>query len=188
MVDTPESGPIHEYDGIQECDNQIPRWFTWLFLISVAWSGVYVFWYHGLGMPIGRARIDIELAAKAKAAAAEGSLSEVDLRVLSKDPLHIAKGKTAYTASNCGMCHGTNGQGQIAPNLRDAWWLFGNGMADMVEVIYNGKGQMMAQKNLGMSRETAVDLACYLAELNRQGPVAGKPHDPAREKETPINY
>jgi len=39
-----------------------------------------------------------------------------------------------------------------------------------------------------MSRETAVDLACYLAELNRQGPVAGKPHDPAREKETPIDY
>lgn len=36
----------HDYDGIQELDNDLPRWWMWLFIITIVWAVLYVFYYH----------------------------------------------------------------------------------------------------------------------------------------------
>ena len=36
----------HEYDGIQELDNNLPRWWVWLFYICIIFSAVYLVYYH----------------------------------------------------------------------------------------------------------------------------------------------
>ncbi len=36
----------HDYDGIQELDNDLPRWWLWMFIISIVWAVLYVFYYH----------------------------------------------------------------------------------------------------------------------------------------------
>ena len=36
----------HEYDGIQELDNKLPRWWVWLFYITIIFSAFYLMYYH----------------------------------------------------------------------------------------------------------------------------------------------
>ncbi|MEW6050395.1 MAG: cbb3-type cytochrome c oxidase N-terminal domain-containing protein [Candidatus Zixiibacteriota bacterium] len=36
----------HEYDGIRELDNDLPRWWVWLFYITIFWAAVYLLYYH----------------------------------------------------------------------------------------------------------------------------------------------
>ena len=40
----------HDYDGIQELDNNLPRWWVWLFYITIIFSAVYLLYYHVLGL------------------------------------------------------------------------------------------------------------------------------------------
>ena len=39
----------HEYDGIRELDNQLPRWWVWLFYITIFYSAGYLVYYHVTG-------------------------------------------------------------------------------------------------------------------------------------------
>ena len=40
----------HDYDGIKELDNDLPTWWLWLFYVTIAWSVIYIIYYHIFGM------------------------------------------------------------------------------------------------------------------------------------------
>ncbi len=82
----------HNYDGIQEYDNDLPRWWLALLWISVIWAGAYTTWYAVIGMPSGPEALRLELVAisEARARSSTGPLPEELMRELSRNPERIA--------------------------------------------------------------------------------------------------
>ncbi|MCM2279718.1 MAG: c-type cytochrome [Oligoflexia bacterium] len=135
--DVPLSG--HEYDGIQEFDNSLPRWWVNLFYITIVFAGGYFAYYElGPGPTLvesyERARAAAELAPK------QGGQSGPDENVLLaayKDPAELQFGKNVYL-SKCASCHAPLGQGLIGPNLTDEHWLHGGSLLAIAKTIAEG--------------------------------------------------
>lgn len=181
----------HHYDGIQEYDNNLPRWWLTLFYLTIVWAAGYLVWYHVLGNKLGpdRLRDDLKELAEVRVKNQTGPLSEEQLRSLSTSAERIAKGKAVYAASGCATCHAADGTGGVGPNLRDRFWMHGSDLAQIVAVMANGSPNkaMPAQKS-AMGADDINNLAIFIADWNRQGEKPGKAPDPAREKEQPVRY
>jgi cytochrome c oxidase cbb3-type subunit 3 len=181
----------HHYDGIQEYDNNLPRWWLTLFYLTIAWAVLYVGWYHIAGNKLGADRLkdDLKELAELRVKNQSGPLTEEQLRSLSTNPERIARGKAVYASAGCATCHAADGTGGVGPNLRDRWWMHGSDLAQMVAVMANGSPNktMPAQKSM-LQGDDINNLAIFIADWNRQGEKPGKAHDPAREKDQPIRY
>jgi cytochrome c oxidase cbb3-type subunit 3 len=130
----------HEYDGIQELDNNLPRWWVWLFYITIIFAAVYLVYYHVAKVgDLQAAEYDKELkAGNAIKAAAMGSFeSNIASLQPSKDPVVIESGRQIY-AKFCAPCHRADGGGLVGPNLTDDYWIHGSSYADTVKVIWDG--------------------------------------------------
>src|SRR6187549_3623109 len=100
----------HEYDGIQEYDNPMPRWWLMTFAGTVVFSIIYYFNVGPVGNGKGRIA-DYEADMKAFAAAhpaATGGASNETLLALARNPQEIAAGKETFS-KNCAACHGPDG-------------------------------------------------------------------------------
>lgn len=180
----------HDYDGIQEYDNDLPRWWLALLWITVIWAGGYTTWYMLLGAPTGPEALRQEIAAitEARARSSTGPLPEELMRELSRSPDRIARGRTLYAKAACATCHGAEATGLVGPNLRDDWWLHGSDMTSLVTTLTEGRANnAMPPQKASLSPEEILDLACFVVDRNRSK-AAGKPHDPAREREQPIAW
>ena len=184
----------HSVDGIQEYDNALPGWWLWMFYISIVFGICYLlrfhYWSGGLlGPERWKREVEEEDERRRIIDAAKPPMSEDDMRAVSKDPKRIAHGQALFAKNVCITCHGPDATGLIGPNLRDRWWLYGSRMSDLVLTITDGRanGSMPSQRGK-LSKEDIVDLAIYIVSLNRQGEKPGKPHDPLRDKEAPIDY
>ena len=138
----------HEWDGIIELNNPMPRWWLIVFYVTIVWSVIYwVFmpaWPgitdHTKGIRGHTERQNV--AAAVEAAMAERSASATrlteaaNLAAIEADPellqFALALGESAF-GDNCATCHGAGGQGfQGYPNLADDAWLWG-GSLDAIE-------------------------------------------------------
>ncbi|HEX6986499.1 MAG TPA: cbb3-type cytochrome c oxidase N-terminal domain-containing protein [Planctomycetaceae bacterium] len=178
LPDDPLTG--HCYDGIQEYDNPLPGWWSWLFLGTVAFSVVYWAYYH-FGMP-GRtlaAAYDRALSENLRLQFAELGELRADREVILKysgDKKWLAVGKTAFEA-NCVSCHGPKGEGLVGPNLTDDHWKHVRQPEDIATVIAAGaaSGAMPAWKNRLHPNEVVL-IASYLVSLRGSMPEgSGKP-------------
>lgn len=120
----------HEYDGIQELDHPLPRWWLWLFYISIVFSIFYCAYYlTGIG-PTLREELEITMqeieAKKPKQAGGESAPTDETFMALLSQPNRLKNGQEVFTAK-CAACHGDKGQGLIGPNLTDNHWLHGTG-------------------------------------------------------------
>jgi len=130
----------HSFDGIQEYDNDLPRWWVWLFIITVIFAVIYPFIYHTGEPKLASQTIDAEMAAlsaaAAKAAEASGPGDE-DLLKRASDSGALKIGQEVY-ATRCMACHGDKGQGVVGPNLTDDYWIHGGKITDVHHVVVNG--------------------------------------------------
>jgi cytochrome c oxidase cbb3-type subunit 3 len=130
----------HNYDGIQELDNNLPRWWVWLFYISIIFSAVYLVYYHVVRAgDLQAAEYDKEMKAGELVKNAAMGRFETSIPTLqpSSDAAMLADGRQIY-AKLCAPCHRADGGGLVGPNLTDDYWIHGSNYCDTVKVIWNG--------------------------------------------------
>ena len=133
----------HEYDGIQEFDNPMPRWWVYIFWATIVFSVLY--WVNVPGVGVGEGQIadyDRDMAVAAAVAAKQratepAGASSDQLMAMTKDAAVLALGKEAFTQS-CAACHRADAGGQIGPNLTDDYWLHGAAVEQIHKVVADG--------------------------------------------------
>ncbi|TMM51778.1 cytochrome-c oxidase, cbb3-type subunit III [Sulfitobacter sabulilitoris] len=143
----------HSWDGIEELNSPLPRWWLWTFYATVIWGIAYTVAYPAWPM-IDRATTGIlgystraEVAADIAAfedATAELSaqLARADLTALEPDdPLHryaVSSGAAVFR-TNCSQCHGSGAAGARGyPNLLDDDWLWGGTVEQIAYTVRHG--------------------------------------------------
>src|SRR5271166_5491756 len=143
----------HEWDGIRELNTPLPRWWLWLFYLTIAFSVVYWFAYPAwplftsyTGGVLGytnRTRVAEDLAAaQAGRMQQAAGLEKATVDEIARDPklleLALAQGRAAF-GDNCAPCHGSGGQGQKGyPNLTAGRWLWGGNLDQIDTTITHG--------------------------------------------------
>ncbi len=137
-----ETEIVHEYDGIIEHDNALPRWWLYSLYGTIVFAVFYWMSYEVLGsLPSTTAEFDAAASAKraaeAEALRAAGPATDVTLTKLSEDGATVAAGKAVFEQS-CAACHKPDGSGQIGPNLTDQAWLHGGRPEQIYATVKNG--------------------------------------------------
>lgn len=145
----------HVWDGIQEYNNPLPRWWVWTFYATVAWGLIYtILWpawplvnqaTPGLLGFSTRAEVQADIdAVNAANAVFNTQLEETELMALADDPelrgYAVNKGAAVFRAQ-CSQCHGSGAAGVQAagyPNLLDDDWLWGGTLEEIAFTVRHG--------------------------------------------------
>lgn len=143
----------HEWDGIQELNNPLPRWWVWVWLICCIWAFGYWVVYPAWPVPGGATEgiggrsqfVELKESQKEiedKQADYLAKFNKASDEEIMKDPelyaFAVAGGKAAFK-DNCASCHGTGGAGAKGfPNLNDDDWLWGGTLKDINYTITYG--------------------------------------------------
>jgi cytochrome c oxidase cbb3-type subunit 3 len=183
----------HEYDGIHELDNKLPRWWVWLFYLTIIFSVIYMCYYHVFargdlatqGQMVYEYQREMEIGNAIKAKAVEAFEQRMGVLEPSTDMTVLAQGEDTFMLM-CAPCHRADGGGLVGPNLTDDYWIHGDTFADNVSIIWNGveeKG-MLAWKKQGMKPSQVIEVASYIYTLRGTELLTpGKP----REDQAPVD-
>jgi cytochrome c oxidase cbb3-type subunit 3 len=168
---TETTGHIWDQD-LRELNNPLPRWWLWLFIITVVFGGIYLLLYPGLGSYRGTlewsARSEHAAQSRINAARIEKALSGFaasDVRVLSSDPAALDMGRNLFL-NNCAACHGSDGGGAPGfPNLTDSDWLWGGEPERVVQTISEGRTGVMPAWGPVLGAGGVEDMLTYVFSL-----------------------
>ena len=145
----------HEWDGIEELNTPLPRWWLWTFYITIVWAIAYSIAYpawpliskgtEGLLGWTSRGQLAAEMTAAdvARQSAAE-QIAAIDVTKLPASEALMQQARAGGAAAfkvNCVQCHGSGAAGNQElgyPNLNDDDWLWGGDMAAIQYTIENG--------------------------------------------------
>ena len=185
MADREENRLLdHSYDGIQEYDNPMPRWWVITFWATIIFSILYAINVPGIGNGKGRIadyQADLERARALQAQLAPpGGITPEALAAIANDAAVLANGKQLFV-TYCAACHRPDGGGQIGPNLTDDAWIHGGSLAEIRTTVHDGvlaKGMPEWGKVLKPDDVTAA--AVYVKSLGGTNPPNPKPPEGAR--------
>jgi cytochrome c oxidase cbb3-type subunit III len=186
----------HSWDGIQEYNNPLPRWWLWTFYATIIWGVGYTIAYPAwplvreatpglLGFSTrAQVQADIDSVAMRNAALTE-RLANVELASIAEDQelySFAVNGGAAVFRNNCSQCHGSGAAGARGyPNLLDDDWLWGGTLDEIAYTITHGIrneqspdalwSQMPAFGEILESEEIAAVVQHVLA-------LSGQDHDP----------
>ncbi len=130
----------HEYDGIREQDNPLPRWWLATFYITIVFGAFYYAYYEiGTGPTVAQ-ELQREQALEeiARLSTPRSALpSDEDVMSATRDGALMASGKTVF-AGRCASCHGLEGGGGIGPNLTDHFWIHGGKPGQIAVTVARG--------------------------------------------------
>ena len=143
----------HEWDGLKELNNPLPRWWLWIFFVTVIWSVGYWVIYPAWPVPGGATEGKAgytqykELAERQEEITARQQtylerFEQASLTEILDDPalyaFAMAGGASAFK-DNCATCHGTGAAGGKGyPNLNDDDWLWGGTLSDIHQTLLYG--------------------------------------------------
>lgn len=197
-IEVPSTG--HSWDGIEEYDNPLPRWWLWAFFISVIWAVLYLVAYPAVPLFKGptqgvlgySAREDvateIQRFDEANASIRE-KLVQTEMEDIAQDPELVNYTNHAGRAvfqTWCAQCHGQGGGGAVGyPNLLDNDWLWGGEIEEIYTTVQHGIrdpidedsrfSQMPAFGRDGVLDRTEIgQVTEYVLQISGQGHDAAK--------------
>ena len=174
----------HVWDGdLQEFHNPLPRWWMWLFYITVVFSIVYLILYPGLGTQFrgllnwtssGQHQSEVK-AAETRYGPLFASFLKMDIPAVAADERGRQMGARIFN-NNCAQCHGSDGRGSRGfPNLTDAEWQWGGAPEAIKISIVEGRRAAMPPMAAAVGgAEDVTDVAHYVLSLS------GAAHDSVR--------
>jgi cytochrome c oxidase cbb3-type subunit 3 len=143
----------HEWDGIQELNNPLPRWWLWTLYATIAWAAIYTVLYpawpglsyatKGLWAWSSRADLRTELSSVERSRQAMADkIASMDINAILRDEevrsFAVSAGGSIFKVY-CSQCHGSGAQGGPGfPNLNDDSWLWGGKPEQIQQTIAHG--------------------------------------------------
>ena len=182
MTSPGDDAPIldHEYDGIREYDNPMPRWWLLLFAVTILLVPIYYFAPGDIGNGAKKTEMYEKEMAAFRAEHPDYGRSAVtagEMATIVADPAQVATGKAIF-AVNCAACHLADGGGLIGPNLADDHWIHGGTPLEVRNTINEGvlaKG--MPQWGKLMKPEQVNALTAFVRSLQGTKPAKAKAPD-----------
>ena len=164
----------HAWDeDLVELNNPLPRWWIWLFYITIAFGLVYLVLYPGLGSFGGSygwtstKQYEEEVArSEALSAPIYEKFAKTDLKQLAANPEAMAIGQKLFL-NNCAQCHASDARGGKGyPNLTDTEWIYGGAPERIKQSISNGRKGVMPPWGGMLGDDGVKDMAHYVMSLN----------------------
>lgn len=176
----------HNYDGIQELDNNLPPWWVGMFYATIVFAPLYIGIYHfsDIGklqieeyeQEVKEAEIAIVAYNSAQKAEKAASLSAETVTQLT-DADRLVVGQENFKIY-CAACHGMLGEGleNLGQNLTDEYWIHGGSINDIFKTISEGvPGKPMVAWKEAISAEEIQELASYIMTLKGTNPPNARP-------------
>lgn len=171
----------HVYDGIEEYDNPLPKWWFGLFLGTFIFTAAYLVVYPGLGLwkgLFGWTSVNQLQGEQSKAQAKYdetfGAFAKMSIPELAKNSEAMKMGHRLFL-NNCAICHGADAGGNTGfPNLTDKDWLYGGTPERIEETITKGRKAMMPAWGPILGETNITNVVEFV--LKR----AGREHDEAK--------
>ena len=170
----------HVWDGdLREMNNPLPRWWVWLFVITVVFALGYLVMYPGLGSYGGTFKWSAVGQYESEVAKGNKEVEPLYARFngmkpedVARDPQAMAIGERLFM-NNCSQCHGSDARGSKGfPNLTDKDWLHGGTPDKIVETLIKGRnGNMPPMAAAVGSSDDVRNVANYVLSLS------ASPHD-----------
>lgn len=166
----------HVWDeDLEELNNPLPRWWLYLFHITIVFTLVYLVLFPGLGNVKGflgwtqlsqyEAEMAVAQVAKADVYAEFAGMSPEQL-LQSEEALGI--GRRVF-ANNCAMCHGSDGRGAKGfPNLTDDEWQWGEGYDAIMTALLQGRQANMPPLAAALGEDGLPQVVAYVQSLSGQ--------------------
>ncbi len=165
----------HKWDGdLEEWNNPAPKWWLYLYFITIAWAVGYMVIYPGIGAFDGVAGWTSESQYEQEMQRAEERYAPIyekfaamDFDALTQDEEALALGRSLF-ASYCTTCHGSDARGAPGyPNLTDGDWQWGGTEQDIITTITNGRIAVMTPWAQILGSDEAVDnMVRYVQSLS----------------------
>lgn len=172
----------HVWDGdLEEYNNPLPRWWIWLFYLTIVFAIGYLALYPGLGSYPGllkwtsRGEFEADQAEASKAyQPIYAKFAAMSIPDVARDPQAREMGQRLFL-NYCAQCHASDARGGKGfPDLTDKDWLYGGDPETIVATITNGRTAMMPAWGKILGDDATHNLADYVASLS------GATHDAAR--------
>ncbi len=187
----------HEWDGIRELNNPLPRWWLWTFYACIVWAVGYWVAYPAWPMVSSytsgvlgwnaRDAVRGDIAAlHAQRGAFADKLNAASLEQIEQTPELLAfaraQGRAAF-GDNCAPCHGSGAAGAKGyPNLNDDDWLWGGSLEEIQNTILHGARSTDADAHIGdmpaFGRDGMLPRADIVAAADYVRSIAGLPAEP----------
>lgn len=183
VASTADNTTGHVWDeDLTEMNNPMPRWWMWLFVITIVFGFLYLALYPGLGKFSGQLGWSQVGEYKREMDKGNAEIEPVYARFASMKPEEIAADAQAMAIgerlfmNNCAQCHGSDARGgKSFPNLTDGDWLYGGSPETIRETLHQGRmGMMPPMGDAVGSAENVRNLAHYVMSLSNS------PHDSLR--------
>jgi cytochrome c oxidase cbb3-type subunit 3 len=165
----------HKWDGdLEEWNNPAPKWWLYLYFITIAWAVGYMVFYPGIGVFEGVAGWTSEGQYEQEMQRAEDRYAPIyekfaamEFDTLVQDEEALALGRSLF-ASYCTTCHGSDARGAPGyPNLTDGDWQWGGTERDIIATLTNGRMAVMTPWAQILGSDEAVDnMVRYVQSLS----------------------
>lgn len=163
----------HSWDGLEEFNNPLPRWWLWLFYITLVFAVIYFILYPGLANFQGLLGWSQEAQYSEEVAEADAQFGPIFARfaatevpALANDAEAIKIGQRLFI-NYCAQCHGSDAGGALGfPNLRDGEWLYGASPEAIKTSILYGRQGVMPAWGAALGDQGVQEVTAYVMSLS----------------------